>query len=84
MRAVLHVGKKGIIIIPKKMREAVGLKEDSEVIAEVVGDKIVLRPFRPIVVDVDPEVVEKIFDEEKEQEARRYKEMFSDETGSGH
>ena len=44
---------------------------------------MVLGPYRPIVVDVDPGIVEKIFDEEKELEARRYREMFSDETSFG-
>ncbi len=34
-------------------------------IAEVVGDAIVLRPLRPLVVDVDPKTVERLVRESK-------------------
>jgi AbrB family looped-hinge helix DNA binding protein len=41
----LKVGKKGVIILPKSIREAVGIDEGDEVIVEV-SDGIVLRPVR--------------------------------------
>ncbi len=41
----LKVGKKGYIIIPKAIREAVGIEEGDEVIVEV-KDGIVIRPVK--------------------------------------
>ena len=42
----LRVGRKGYIILPKAVREAVGVDEGDEVVVEVRGDSIVLRPVR--------------------------------------
>ncbi len=41
----LRVGKKGYIILPKAVREAVGIDEGDEVIVEV-RDGIVIRPAK--------------------------------------
>lgn len=41
----LKVGKKGYIIIPKALREAVGIEEGDEVIVEV-RDGIVIKPAK--------------------------------------
>ncbi|WP_053240527.1 AbrB/MazE/SpoVT family DNA-binding domain-containing protein [Pyrobaculum islandicum] len=70
-RAVLRVYKKGIVALPKALREEVGIKEGEEVVAEVVGGAIVLRPLKPRVVDVSPEEVENAVKEEKEEWDRR-------------
>ena len=77
MRVVLRIRKKGIIILPKRLREAIGVDEGDEVIADVVGDKLVLRALKPRVVDVDPEVVEKFLREEYSIERKRYTRMIS-------
>lgn len=83
MRAVLKVRKKGVIILPKKLREAVGVGEGEELLAEVVGDKIVMRVLKPRVVDVDPGVVEEVLREEYELEKGRYARIVGRrETGS--
>ncbi len=37
------VGKKSQIVIPKNIRNAVGISEGDELIIEVIDDKIVLR-----------------------------------------
>ena len=73
---VLKVRKKGLLILPKKMRELAGLKEGDEVIAEIVGDAIVLRPLRPKIVDVDLRLVEDLLSEEYKLEAEKYEEIF--------
>ncbi len=39
------VGRKGYLILPKKVREAVGIEEGDEVIIEV-GEGIIIRPAR--------------------------------------
>lgn len=38
------VGKKGVAVIPKELREAAGIKEGSEVRAELLPFGILLRP----------------------------------------
>ncbi|MBI2184856.1 MAG: AbrB/MazE/SpoVT family DNA-binding domain-containing protein [Thaumarchaeota archaeon] len=43
----LKVGKKGHIILPKAVRDAVGIEEDSQVTVEI-NDGILLRPLRKI------------------------------------
>ncbi len=72
MRVVLKVGRKGVLVLPKRLREALGISEGDEVVAEVVGDKLVLRVLKPKVVDVDPGLVEELLREEYGLEARRY------------
>ena len=66
MRFVLKVRKKGILILPKKLREKVGIGEGDEVIVEVEKDRLVMRVLKPRVVDVDPGLVEKLLREEYE------------------
>jgi len=41
----LRVGRKGYIILPKAIQEAVGIREGDEVIVEV-KDAIIIRPAR--------------------------------------
>jgi len=41
----LKVGRKGYILLPKAVREAVGIEEGDEVIVEI-RDGIILRPAR--------------------------------------
>ena len=58
MTLKLKVGRKGYIILPKAVREAVGLEEGDEVIVEV-KDYIILKPVRRF----NREVLEKAFRE---------------------
>ncbi len=41
----LRIGRKGYIILPKAVREAVGIDEGDEVIVEI-GDGIILKPAK--------------------------------------
>jgi len=77
VRVVLKVHRKGIIVLPKKLREVLGVGEGDSVIAEVVEDKVVIRALKPRVVDVNPEVVEEILGEEHRVEVVKYKRMIS-------
>jgi len=47
----LKVGRKGYIILPKSVREAVGIEEGDEVLVEI-KDGIVLKPLRKVDVEV--------------------------------
>ena len=76
MRFLLKIRRKGTLILPKKLREAVGFEEGDEVIAEVVGDSLVLRALKPKMVDVDPKLVEKLLREEDKFEEQRFRRML--------
>ncbi len=65
MSVVLKVRKKGILILPKTIRLRAGIEENSEVLVEVKGDMIILRPLKPRVVNAD--MVKKIIGEEKRE-----------------
>lgn len=85
MKVVLKVRRKGIVILPKRLREVLGVAEGGEVVAEVSGDKVVLRALKPKVVDVDPGIVEKLLREEYSLEKSRYvRMMLRGETDAGH
>ena len=71
MRAVLRVRRKGVIILPKALRAAAGIEEESEVVAEAGPGVVVLKPLKLREVDIDPEVVERVLREEGEAEARK-------------
>lgn len=45
MTAVLKVYRKGIVVLPKRIREEAGIKEGMMLIASVEGNKIILRPL---------------------------------------
>ena len=77
MRVVLKVRKTGVIILPRMLREVVGIDEGGEVVVEVIGDKLLLRALKPKVVDVNPEVVDKLLYEEYGLERNRYSRMIS-------
>lgn len=56
----LRVGKKGYIILPKAIRDAVGIDEGDEVIVEI-KDGIILKPVRRF----DEEKLRKAFKEHR-------------------
>ncbi len=73
MKMILRVRKNGVLILPKKLREASGISEDSEVIVEVRGNTLIIKPLKPpMIVDVNPELVEKLLNEENMVEKRKY------------
>jgi len=78
----LKIRRKGVLILPKKLREAVGLEEGDDVAAEVVGDSLVLRALKPKVVDIDPNLVEELLKEETRVEEHRYRRILQSEENS--
>jgi AbrB family looped-hinge helix DNA binding protein len=61
---ILKVRKKGVLILPKRLREEVNIREGDEVAVEVRKGSLIITPFRPKVVDVDPAFVERLLREE--------------------
>ncbi|MGC8932792.1 MAG: AbrB/MazE/SpoVT family DNA-binding domain-containing protein [Candidatus Methanodesulfokora sp.] len=70
MEVMLRIRKKGVLILPKSLREAAGI-EEGEVLAEARDGVIVLRPFRLREVEVDQRIVDKLLREEEELERRK-------------
>jgi AbrB family looped-hinge helix DNA binding protein len=44
MSIITKIGKKSQIVIPKSIRDSLGIVEGNELIIDVVDDKIVIRP----------------------------------------
>ncbi|MGC8997752.1 MAG: AbrB/MazE/SpoVT family DNA-binding domain-containing protein [Fervidicoccaceae archaeon] len=75
MRTLLiKTRKKGVLILPKVLRESVGVEEGDVLVAEVKDGAIVLRPLKPKVVEIDRRMVEEILEEEKKVEDRKIEE----------
>ena len=47
MRAIVKLYSKGIVVIPKAIRDAVGVGEGDTLVVEATREAIVLRPLRP-------------------------------------
>jgi looped-hinge helix DNA binding domain, AbrB family len=74
----IKLRKKGVIILPKDVREKLGVKENDILLGEMKGEELVLRPLKPKIVRVDPKMVEEILKEEGEAERRKEEEIFND------
>ncbi|MFZ8823905.1 MAG: AbrB/MazE/SpoVT family DNA-binding domain-containing protein [Desulfurococcales archaeon] len=75
-RFVLKVGKKGVVILPKRLRAEAGIEEESLILAEVRDNNIILRPLKPVTVSIDWAVVEKLLAEEREDEEEKVLELL--------
>lgn len=71
---LIEARKKGVLILPKVLRESVGVEEGDVLVAEVKDGAIVLRPLKPKVVEIDRRMVEEILEEEKKVEDRKIEE----------
>ena len=71
MRLVLRVKRKGIIILPKDLREKVGIAEGDELLVEAEEGKIVMYVLKPKVVNVDPKVIDEMLRESRRIDEKR-------------
>jgi len=78
MKVVLKLRKKGILIIPKKLREISGIQEGDEVLVEAREGIIKITPLKPKIVDIDPKLVEEILREELRLEEKKYESIFKE------
>jgi len=72
----LKVRKKGVIILPKELRIRAGIEENSEVIAEIVDNGVLLRPLKLVTVRFDEKVIDEMLSLEKEVEERKLRGIF--------
>ena len=52
MQQKVTIGRRGIITIPAKMREAFGLKQDDELIIENTDQGLLLRPAMSVPIEI--------------------------------
>jgi antitoxin PrlF len=52
MKATLTITSRGVVTLPAKLREALGLKADDQLIAETTPDGLLLRPAITLPVEI--------------------------------
>lgn len=62
MKAPLAISSRGVLTLPAKIREAVGLRPDDPVIAEVTAEGLLLRPAVTLPVEIYTEARVREFD----------------------
>lgn len=80
VKVILKVREKGVLILPKSLREAAGIDE-GEVAAEAKEGEIVIRPLKPRVVDIEPRIIEELLDEEGRLEEEKFKSILREVRG---
>jgi antitoxin PrlF len=63
MKATVTINSRGVITLPAKLREALGLKPDDQLIAETTSEGLLLRPAVTLPVEVYTPAREREFDE---------------------
>lgn len=62
MKATITVTSRGLVTLPAKLREAMGIKPDDHLIAETTPDGLLLRPAVTLPVEVYTAEREREFD----------------------
>jgi len=62
MQATLTINSRGVVTLPAKLRQAMGLKADDQLIAETTPEGILLRPAVTLPVEMYTPQREKEFD----------------------
>lgn len=70
MKATVTITNRGVITLPAKLREAMGLKADDLLIAETTADGILLRPAVTLPVEMYSAKRVKEFDDAEADLAR--------------
>ena len=63
MKATLTITSRGVVTLPAKLREAMGLKADDQLIAETTPEGLLLRPAVTLPVEIYTPGREREFDE---------------------
>jgi AbrB family looped-hinge helix DNA binding protein len=63
MKAVVTINSRGVVTLPAKLRQALGLKADDQMIAETTPEGILLRPAVTLPVELYSPAREREFDE---------------------
>jgi AbrB family looped-hinge helix DNA binding protein len=63
VRTAITITRRGVITLPARLRRALGLQADDQLIAEVTPDGLLLRPAVTLLVEVYSPQREREFDE---------------------
>jgi len=63
MKATVTINGRGVVTLPAKLRQALGLKADDQLIAETTSDGLLLRPAVTLPVEVYTPEREREFDQ---------------------
>ena len=63
MKATVTINSRGVVTLPAKLRQALGLKADDHLIAETTPEGLLLRPAVTLPVEVYTPQREREFDE---------------------
>lgn len=63
MRATVTITSRGVVTLPAKLRQALGLKADDQLIAETTPEGLLLRPAVTLPLEVYTPQREREFDE---------------------
>ena len=62
MKATVTINSRGVITLPAKLRQALGLKADDRLIAEATPDGLLLRPTVTLPIEMYTSTREREFD----------------------
>lgn len=62
MKATVTINSRGVVTLPAKLREALGLKADDQLIAETTPEGLLLRPAVTLPVELYTPAREREFD----------------------
>lgn len=62
MKATLTISSRGVVTLPAKLRNALGLKADDQLIAETTPEGVLLRPAVTLPVEIYSPAREREFD----------------------
>lgn len=68
MSAIVRIGKKYTLVIPKNIREKLKLKEGSRVLLRISGNTIVIEPLPELPFEVLGEVIGEPYSEKVDEE----------------
>ena len=63
MKATVTINSRGVVTLPAKLRQALGLKADDQLIAETVPEGLLLRPAVTLPIERYTPAREREFDE---------------------
>ena len=70
MKATVTITSRGVVTLPARIREAMGLKADDQLIAETTPEGLLLRPAVTLPVEIYSPEREREFDEAEAELAR--------------
>ena len=63
MKAFVTINSRGVVTLPAKLREALGIKPDDQLIAETTPEGLLLRPAVTLPIEIYTAEREREFDE---------------------